>query len=411
MEKKNILKSLLSQRMFFVLLLGFSSGLPLLLIGSTMKTWLREEKIDLTHIGFFSIVGLPYTLKFLWAPLLDRYSLFGLDRRRGWIILCQLLLGLLFFALSFLSFNQDLFIVGIIAFLVSFASASQDIVIDAYRREVLMESELGLGASMTVNGYRLGMLFAGAGILFLSDRIGWGSSYRIAGSLFFLLACITLFAPKIIDGMIVTPRTLYEASILPFLEFFQRKGAIEIILFILLFKIGDQMASDMLGPFYLDMGFTKTEIAVVSKFFGFWSVILGGFLGGIILLKIGFYSSLWLFGVLQALSTAFFSFLPIFGKSIEMLSFVVGFENITSGMGTAAFVGYMSHISNKRFTATQYALLSSITGIPRVFFGSSSGYLAQHLGWVFYFIFCALIALPGLLMVFRIKSKSSSLAI
>lgn len=397
-----ILRSIFSRRMLSVLLLGFSSGLPLLLIGSTLKAWMKDEKVDLTIIGIFAMVGLPYTLKFLWAPVMDRFVPPFLDRRRGWILIFQICL---FFTLGALAFCQPAsspFLVALLGLFIAFFSASQDIAIDAYRRDILEDQELGFGSSLAVNGYRVGLLVAGAGALAIADAFSWRTSYLVMASLIALSMIFTFFAPAI-EQTVKAPHTLKEAVVEPFVEYFQRKGALEILAFILLYKLGDQMASDMLTPFYLDMGFTKTEIALVSKVFGFWALIIGGVAGGLIILKLGTYRSLWIFGVLQAASTACMAIVAYLGHHIPALAFVIGFEQLSIGMGTAAYAGYMASLCDRRFTATQYALLSSMVGVPRVFLGSTSGFLAKNVGWNFYFIFCALIAIPGLLLLFRVK--------
>jgi MFS transporter, PAT family, beta-lactamase induction signal transducer AmpG len=401
-----MLRSVFSRRMMAVLLLGFSSGLPLLLIGSTLKAWMKESNIDLTVIGVFALVGMPYTLKFLWAPIMDRFTPPFLDRRRGWILICQLLLIIAFVALALSHPADGAIQIAVVALIIAFFSASQDIAIDAYRREILQEVELGFGSSVAVNGYRMGLLFAGAGALAVADKYSWKVAYLSMAAAMVVSVSFTFLAPPV-KAIASAPKTLADAVVKPFVEYFQRKGAFEILAFILLFKIGDQMASDMFTPFYLDIGFTKTEISLVSKVFGFWAVIGGGILGGLIILKIGIHRSLWVFGILQAVSTALFGMLAHFGHSLPALAWVVGFENLSSGMGTAAYVGYMASICDVRFTATQYALLSSIIGIPRVLLGSTSGFLAKHMGWESYFIFCGLIAIPGLLLLLRIKQWSA----
>lgn len=394
-----MLRSIFSLRMLCVFLLGFSSGLPLLLIGSTLKVWLREYGLDLTTIGFFAWLGFPYTLKFLWSPLMDRYTLPFLDRRRGWILVFQLALVAALFAMGLIDPGK-LGVVAALAFVIAFLSASQDVAIDAYRREVLSDLELGLGASMGVNGYRLGMLLAGAGALLIADNLGWRVAYFSMAAAMGLSTAFTLMAPRVAQEA-PPPRRLIDAVVLPFVEYFKRKGAIEMLLFILLFKIGDQMASDMLSPFYVDMQFTKTEIGLVSKLYGFWAVIIGGVLGGIVILKLGVVRSLWTFGIIQALSTAGFALLAKIGHSVPWLAAVITFENLSSGMGTAAYVAFMGMLSNRRFTATQYALLSSLMGVPRVFFGGWTGLLADRMGWYGFFLFCTLIAIPGLVMLLR----------
>lgn len=394
-----VLRAFFTRRMLCVFLLGFSSGLPLLLIGSTLKVWLREYGLDLTTIGFFAWLGFPYTLKFLWSPLMDRYTLPFLDRRRGWILVSQLALVVALAAMG--CFNPgSLQVMAALAVIIALLSATQDIAIDAYRREVLQDLELGLGASMGVNGYRLGMLVAGAGALLVADHASWPVAYFSMAACMGVSTIFTLIAPPVGQNA-PPPRRLVDAVVQPFVDFFRRNGAIEMLLFILLFKIGDQMASDMLSPFYVDMGFDKTEIGLVSKLYGFWAVLLGGTLGGVIILKLGILRSLVAFGIIQALSTAGFALLASIGHSVPWLAAVISFENLSSGMGTAAYVAFMAMLSDRRFTATQYALLSSLMGVPRVFFGGWTGWLADKLGWQGFFLFCTAVAVPGLLMLVR----------
>ena len=275
--------------------------------------------------------------------------------------------------------------------------------IDAYRREALIDRELGLGASLYVNGYRIGMLLASAGGLILADHISFPMVYQIM-ALFMLIGPITtLMAPEPANREGI-PTNLREAVVQPFLDYFRRRDALLILVFILLYKVGDTMASHMSTPFYLDIGFSKTEIGTVVKLFGFWATIIGSFVGGLIILRIGIYSSLWGFGVLQGLSTAGFAVLAIKGFSLPLLAGVIAFENLSGGMGTAAFVAFMASLTNRKFTATQYALLSSLMGIPRVLVSAPTGYLAEGIGWVGFFGFCTLVALPGLLLLSRFKT-------
>ncbi len=404
-----IWRSIFSKRMLAVLFMGFASGLPLLLIGGTLRAWMKDQGVDLTLIGLFALVGFPYTLKFLWAPLLDRFVPPFLDRRRGWIVICQALLAVCFVAMAFSNPAASPWPIAVIAFFVSLFSASQDIVVDAYRREILKDEELGFGSALAVNGYRLGLLLAGAGALPIADAYGWKASYCTMAVAMAVSLVFTILSPRV-DSKIAPPKSLREAFVQPLVEYFSRSGAIEILVFILLFKIGDQMASDMLNPFYLDIGFTKTQIGVVSKLFGFWAVIAGGLIGGAVMMKMGIFRSLWVFGILQAASTVCFAVLATAGPSVAMLATVVSFENLSSGMGTAAYVGYMASLTDRRFTATQYALLSSLMGVPRVIFGSSSGYLAKHLGWPGFFLFCTVIAIPGLLLLLKLKPGPSEVA-
>lgn len=391
--------AIFSGRMLVALLMGFASGLPLLLTGSVLQAWLKDSGIDLASIGLFALVGLPYTLKFLWSPLFDRYAppLFG--RRRGWLLVTQLALAGALFGLSFAHpAAGDLLWISAAALLVAFFSASQDIVVDAYRRESLADNELGLGSALYVNGYRVGMLLAGGGGLILADLITFAAMYRLMAV--FMTACIvvTLLAPEppLPEGR---PKTLVEAVFLPFRDYFTRDGAWLALAFILLYKLGDTMASAMTTPFYLDLGYSKTEIGTVVKLFGFWATLIGGTLGGIWILRIGMNRALWLFGLGQMLSTLGFVVLAGLQPSIVALATVVAVENLTAGLGTAAFVGFMGALTDRRFTATQYALLSSLVGVPRVFASAPTGWLAEWMGWAGFFLMCALIAIPGLLLL------------
>lgn len=379
-------------------LMGFSCGVPLLLTLSVLQAWMKEEGVDLSVIGLFSLVGLPYTLKFLWSPILDRFTLPLFGRRRGWLLLFQLLLALAIAGLGMSNPATNPWLVAGAAFLVTFFSASQDIVVDAYRREDLSDNELGLGSSLYVNGYRVGMLLAGSGGLILSDHFSFQQVYFIMAASLLVGIVTTLLCrePEVAEG---TPTTFREAVLQPFIEYFSRDGALLILLFVLLYKIGDQMASTMTIPFYLDIGFTKTQIGAVAKMFGFWATIGGGLLGGIMLLRLGILRSLWIFGILQAISTAGFSLLAMVGNNLTGLAAVIAFENLAGGMGTAAYVAYMASITNKKFTATQYALLSSLMGVPRVLASAPTGFMVQSMGWFWFFLVCTLIAIPGLVLL------------
>jgi len=389
--------------MLVTFFLGISSGIPLLITGSTLQAWMTDEKVNLAVIGMFSLVGLPYTVKFLWSPFLDRYVPPFLGRRRGWMLISQILLLFAIGAFYLVRPAESPWIVAFLASLVSFFSASQDIVIDAYRRELLRDEELGLGSSFASNGYRIGMLISGAFALFLADRIPWNYVYLLlAASLF--IGMITTFLGPNPDGQIIPPKTIREAVIEPFTDYFRRRGAFEILAFILLYKIGDVMAANMTTPFILKIGFSKTDLAVVAKTFGIIAIIVGGLLGGILLLRMGLHSALWIFGILQACSTLAFSVLASAGHKYSVLVATVAFENFTSGMGASAFIAFMASLCNKRFTATQYALLSSLMGIPRVIIASPTGYLAERVGWVHFFVFCTLVAIPGLALLFRYKA-------
>ena len=402
-NRKSILRVLCSGRMLVTLLMGFACGLPLLLTITVLQAWMKEQGVDLAAIGMMSLVGVPYTLKFLWAPFLDRFTLPFLGRRRGWLLIAQLSLIGAIVGLGSTNPKEDLWTVAFVAFLVTFFSASQDIVVDAYRREDLPDEELGLGSSLYVNGYRVGMLLASGGGLILADHMAFSMVYFIMAACMLPGVLTTLFAPepKISDD---PPKTLREAVFSPMIEYFSRRGALWILAFILFYKIGDTMASTMTIPFYLDIGFSKTEIGAVVKLFGFWATIAGSLIGGIIMIRMGIHRSLWIFGGLQAVSTACFAILARIGHSVALLSGVIAFENLSSGMGTAAYAAFMASITNKKFTATQYALLTSLMGVPRVLASAPTGFLAKHIGWEMFFIFCTLIAVPGMLLLFKFAS-------
>ena len=396
---RDTLRAILSARMLIAALMGFASGLPLLLTGSVLQAWLKDGGVDLTRIGLFALVGLPYTLKFLWSPLFDRYALGAFGRRRGWLLVTQTALVVALFALSYARpQSDDLLLVSAAALLVAFFSASQDIVIDAYRRESLSDLELGLGSALYVNGYRVGMLLAGGGGLILADFLSFPEMYRLMA--LFMAACIlvTLAArePPLPAG---SPHTLTEAVYLPFRDYFNRQGAWLALAFILFYKLGDTMAAAMTTPFYLDLGYSKTEIGAVVKLFGFWATIAGATLGGIWILRIGLKRALWIFGIGQMVSTLGFAILAGLPPTVAALATVVAFENLTGGLGTSAFVGFMGALTDRRFTATQYALLSSLMGIPRVFASAPTGWMANELGWAAFFVLCVVIALPGLMLL------------
>ncbi|MDD2315901.1 MAG: AmpG family muropeptide MFS transporter [Desulfobacterales bacterium] len=405
-KKPGILGMVFSTRMLVAFIMGYASGLPLLLTLSVLQAWMKDAGVDLAVIGMMALVGLPYTLKFVWAPFMDRFTLFRMGRRRGWLLILQIcLMG----AIVFLGFSDPAghpWGIAVAAFAVTFFSASQDIVIDAYRREDLSDAELGLGASFYINGYRIGMLLASGGGLIMADHIGFRAVYLIMAACLLPAVLTTLMAkePGVPEG---TPKTLKEAVIEPLTEYFRRKEALWILAFILLYKIGDTMASAMTTPFYLDIGFTKTQIGAVVKLFGFWATVFGSLLGGLVMLRLGIVRSLWVFGIFQALSTAGFAVLARIGSSVAALSGVIAFENLSSGMGTAAYAAFMASITNKKFTATQYALLSSLMGVPRVLASAPTGFLAKHMGWVHFFIACTLIAIPGMLLLLKSASWSA----
>ncbi|WP_201786989.1 AmpG family muropeptide MFS transporter [Acidihalobacter prosperus] len=400
---RQLLREFFTGRMIVAALMGFASGLPLLLTLTLLQAWLTQAGVSLGEIGLFALVGIPYTIKFLWAPFMDRYVPPLLGRRRGWLFVLQLLLALAILLLGQTDPHRNLTLVAVFALLVALFSAMQDTVIDAYRRESLADDEQGLGASLYVWGYRVGMLVASGGGLILAQYAGFALTFAAMAALMLPGLVTTLFAPEP-DTHKPLPPDLRTAVVGPFVEFFsQRQNALLILLFILLYKLGDTLATTMTTPFYLELGYSKADIGAVVKLFGFWATVFGGFAGGIGILRIGQYRALWLFGLLQALSTAAFAWLFYTGPVLGWLAVIIAFENFTGGMGTAAFIGFMANLTNKEFTATQYALLTSLMGVPRTLLAASTGYMAQDLGWPMFFIVCALLAVPGLLLLTRFR--------
>ncbi len=389
-----------SRRVTILTAIGFSSGLPLALTGSTLQAWLVSKGINLELIGIFSIVGMPYSLKILWSPLLDRYTIPFLGRRRGWILIFQVLLAALFVFLSFLDPSTSIGLVGVVAFMIAFSSASQDIVVDAYRTEVLQPDERGAGAATTVLGYRIAMLVSGALALMLSDIMPWKNVFLILGIVMLSCVIFTFVAPEPF-AYSASPKSLKEAVVLPLLDYFSRPSAVSMLLFIVVFKLGDVLAASMTTPFLLDIGFTRSEVGLVYKAFGLASTLIGALVGGGIMSRIGLNKSLWVFAVLQALSNLSFAVLAMVGKNYYMLVCAVAIENITGGMGTAGFVAFLMSLCNTRFTATQYALLSSLMAFTRVIAGVPTGFLASNLGWTQFFMVTTLGALPGIMLLPR----------
>jgi len=415
------------RRILVILFLGFSSGLPLLLVFSTLSIWLKIEGVSLTAIGLFSLVRTPYTLKFLWAPVIDRVSLpvitKWLGRRRGWAIVTQALLMASIFGLASTNPAENPWMTALFALCVAFSSASQDIVIDAYRVEVLADDEQGAGAGAIVLGYRMGMLAAGAGALWLAAAFPWQQVYAIMGGLVGVGMVTIFLAVEPETGASVkkaqaeearlahhlaagAPRWLarllawaYEGIIAPFKDFMARSGWAWALAFIALYKLGESYLGVMAGPFYVALGFTTVEIANVTKAFGLGAIIAGGLIGGIMVSRIGILRSLMICGVLQIAGTLMFALQAKVGHSVPMLMVTIAVENLTGGMGTTAFVAYLSSLCNKAYTATQYALLSSFMAFARDILSASSGWLADHVDWVTFFVVTTFAALPGLILL------------
>lgn len=397
--------------MLACVVLGFSSGLPLYLLLQLLPAWLRTEGLDLKTIAAFSFMQLPYTWKFLWAPLMDRYNLIApLGRRRSWMLLTQIGLLGTFVAYGFTNPEFNLFSIAVISTFVAFFSASQDIVIDAFRREILSDEELGLGNSIHVNAYRIAGLVPGSLALILSDHLPWSSVFWIV-SLFMLPGILmTLFARE--PNRAATPKSLQASVIEPFTEFIHRAGwqhALLVLIFILLYKLGDSMATALATPFYLDMGYSKTDIGAIAKGSGLIMQIVGAFVGGLWMLKIGINRGLWVFGFVQLITILGFAWLAnagpfelIAAAERSMLAIVIGAEAFGVGVGTAAYVAYMARETNPMYTATQLALFTSLSAVPRAFFNALTGNMVEALGWESFFYVCTILAIPGMLLLFKV---------
>lgn len=392
--------------MLVTFLLGFSSGLPLLLTGGTLKLWLAEAQVDITTIGYFGWVGMAYSLKFIWAPLMDRFALFGMGRRRSWMLLSQfaILVGLLI--VGALDPAVSLTTMAAVCVWIAFFSATQDIAFDAFRREYLEDHELGLGSSMNMYGYRIGMLVSGGAAVGMADFMSWAHVYWLM-ALLMLVGIGTTFYTKEATTDDHKLKTLKESVVEPFKEFLQRNGSVLILLFVFFFKLGDALSGSMLNPFYKEMGYQKVDIGLIAKTFGLASSMLGLFIGGITIYKIGILRSLWIFGILQALSTASFALITYTGPVNWALAFAVIFEDVTAGMGSSAFIAYLASITNRNYTATQFAVLSSIATLGRNFFSGFSGIMVKEFGWEWFFYSCSLIAVPGLCLLYWVQRSHS----
>ena len=405
------LAALFTRRMLICVATGFSSGLPLYLLLNLIPAWLFSEGISLRDIGAMTLIQLPYTWKFLWSPLLDRYSPPGFGRRRGWMLLTQFGLLASICGFGLLSPRLDLSSIILLALTLTLLSATQDIAIDAFRREILSDAELGLGNSVHVNAYRIAGLIPGSLSLILADHLPWQQVFLIT-SLFMLpgvLMSLLVQEPPVGTGQ---PKTLRAAVAEPFQEFIQRAGlreALLILAFIFLYKLGDSLCTALATPFYLAMGFTKSEIGLVAKHAGLWPAVIGGLIGGLWMVRLGINRALWLFGVVQLLSIFGFAWLAQQGHQVAIgssqriaLAGVIGFEALGVGLGTAAFVAYIARTTHPRYTATQLALFTSLAALPRSFINAGAGWLVEQLGWTPFFLLCALLALPGMLLLPRV---------
>ncbi|MEQ1598959.1 MAG: AmpG family muropeptide MFS transporter [Methylotenera sp.] len=393
----------MSKKMLICIFTGFSSGLPLYILISLLPAWLRSEGVNLKAIGLFALINLPFTWKFLWAPFFDRY-IPPLGRRRGWLLITQILLLISIPIFGAFSPKLDIWTIAYLATVVAFFSASQDIVLDAYRRELLIDEELGLGNAVHVNAYKIAGLIPGSLSLILADHMAWSSVFMITALFMLPGILMTIFVkePALKEGR---PKTLRAAVVEPFKEFMSRNGlktATLILAFIFFYKLGDSMATALATPFYLDMGFSKTEIGLIAKNAGLWPSVIGGLLGGVWMFKLGINRALWIFGFVQMIAILGFAFLATVGHSLLWLGIVIGVEAFGVGLGTAAFVAYIAQTTHPLYTATQFALFTSLAAVPRTFANAATGFLVENLGWFKFFILCFILAIPGMLLLLKV---------
>ena len=394
---------LLNLRVTTVLFLGFSSGLPLALSGGTLQAWLTVEDVDIKTIGLFSLVGLPYTLKFLWSPLMDRFVVPIFGRRRGWIALSQLILIGLILGMSITSPQNGLWFLALLAFCLTFVSASQDVAIDAYRTEVLRERERGIGAAVSVTGYRIAMLVSGALALILSEYLGWRVTYMLMALIMSIGVVSVWLGPEPEDPG-TPPTSMKDAVEGPFREFFSRPGVWSLLALIVLYKLGDAFAGSLTTTFLIrGVNFSVGEVGAINKGMGLASTIIGALFGGVLMARLRLFRSLLIFGILQAVSNLSFMVLALVGKSYPLMIFTIAFENLAGGMGTAAFVAFLMVLCNHNYTATQFALLSALASLGRVFVGPLSGVLVDGMGWTVFFFSTFLFALPGLALLWVMR--------
>lgn len=405
------LAALLNRRMLICIFTGFASGLPLYLLLNLVPAWLKTEGLSLKAIGAFALIQFPYTWKFLWAPLLDRYGILPwLGRRRSWMFVSQLgLLASIAWLGQLSPVDHLALVVGLTAAL-ALLSATQDIALDAFRREILPDAELGLGNAIHVNAYRIAGLVPGSLSLILADHLPWSQVFVITAAFMLPGLAMTLLVKEPLAAA-GTPRTLRDAVVEPFREFFGRHGvqsALLVLAFLFFYKLGDSLCTALATPFYLDMGYSKTEIGVIAKNAGLWPMVIGGILGGIWMLKLGINRALWIFGVVQFVTILGFVWMAWLGPGestparLVVLATVIAGEAIGAGLGTTAFVAFMARSTHPAYTATQLALFTSLMAVPRTFINATAGWLVEALGWTNFFWLCFALAVPGMLLLFRV---------
>ena len=403
MQRQSFKEAILNRRMLICVFTGFTSGLPLYVLIQLVPAWLRVEGVGLAEIGFFALIGFPYTWKFLWSPVMDRYTLPFLGRRRGWMLITQLALLVSIASLGFIKPDLSIWTVAYLAAAVAFFSASQDIVLDAYRRELLPDIELGIGNVIHVQAYRLAGLVPGSLALILADFLPWHIVFVVVAAFMGVGVLLTLFIQEAIAEP-SPPRTMREAVIEPFREFVQRKGlqsALLILAFMFLYKLGDNMATALQTPFFIDMGFSLTEIGAVAKLAALIAATAGGLLGGVVMIKLSINRALWIFGVVQVVSILGFALLSVVGTNLWLLGAANGFEYLGVGLGTAAFTAFIARATNPVFAATQFALFTALTAVPRTLANALTGMIVERVGWTSFFLLCTALAIPGMLLLFK----------
>lgn len=389
-----------NRKMAALLLLGFSSGLPLFLTNRTLQAWMTVEGIDLGTIGLFSLVGLPYSLKFIWSPLLDRFVPPFLGRRRGWLVITQIGLMISIGIMAIHQPSKALQFLAINTIIIAFLSASQDIAVDAYRTDVLDEPEMGAGVAVYVLGYRIALLITGSLAFILADQLSWPLVYVLMGGLMVIGLTTSFWAPEPENG-VVPPKTMFEAVVHPFVEFFERlgsRGAL-ILIFIVLYKLGDSVLGNMATPFLLKIGFSEMDLGVVQGGIGLGATIVGVLVGGAVLSKLGINRSLWVYGGLQAVSNFMYLVLSLLGKNYAFMVAAISVENFCAGLVTSGFVAFLMSVCNQKFSATQFALLTSLMAVSRDILVAPAGKIVEAVGWNQFFLISVILALPGLLLL------------
>jgi PAT family beta-lactamase induction signal transducer AmpG len=404
MQTQSFKEAILNQRMLICVFTGFTSGLPLYVLIQLVPAWLRVEGVGLAEIGFFALVGFPYTWKFLWSPVMDRYTLPFLGRRRGWMLVTQLALLASIASMGFIKPDLSIWTVAFLAATVAFFSASQDIVLDAYRRELLPDIELGLGNAVHVQTYRLAGLVPGSLALILADFLPWHTVFVVVALFMGIGLVLTLVIQEAITDP-SPPRTMRDAIVEPFREFIERKGvgaAGLILAFLFLYKLGDNMATALQTPFFVDVGFSLIQIGSIAKFASLVAAIVGGLVGGVMMIKLGINRALWSFGVVQVISILGFALLSEVGTNPWMLGTVVALEYLGVGLGTAAFTAFIARTTNPVFAATQFALFTALTAVPRTLANAITGVIVEQVGWTNFFLLCTVLAVPGMLLLFKV---------